>query len=388
MLLSKNKLSIQSAYLSGAMLSAELGALSHVLSPRILTRPGIDSHRLYDPNLKPGIPSLRNLVEQKAVAPPQTPSTFPCETLRDETANSHQTRYWDSGAQEHLHSNLPPGVMCFSQEPIPEIISERSLAKYGPNSPFRHRELIREWIEGLLIRGKSHDLIQFNTTVELAEYGPKSAEWTLTLRREQPGKDKDYWWQEKFDALVVASGHFYLPYIPDIPGLLEFDEAFPGRVQHSKHYRSVEDYRDKVRKSTQLFKRSRLTRLFQRVVVVGGSISAFDALHDIRLVAKLPVISCLRKPNAVFTEAAFTHPDLVVKPQIKSFSPDLGRITFSDGSWVDDVDVVLFATGYDFSVPFLPDLKGVNKRIPGLYQHVFKTDNPSLAFIGMASAPP
>lgn len=188
-------------------------------------------------------------MKQKAVAPSRIPSAFPCETPRDETANSHQARYWDSGAHEHLHSNLPPGVMCFSQEPIPEIVSQRSSAQYGPDSPFRHRELIRKWIEGVFIRGQTKHLIQFNTTVELAEYDQESAEWILTLRSEQPGKEADYWWQERFDALVVASGHFYLPYIPDVPGLLEFDERFPGRIRHSKHYRNVEDYRDKVRTS-------------------------------------------------------------------------------------------------------------------------------------------
>lgn len=188
-------------------------------------------------------------MEQKAVTSPQIPSGIPCETPRDETANSHQARFWDSGAHEHLHSNLPPGIMCFSQEPIQEVVSERSLAQYGPDSPFRHRKLIREWIQDVFTRGKSTGLIQFNTTVELAEYDRESAEWSLTLRREQPGKETDYWWQEKFDALVVASGHFYLPYVPDIPGLLEFDERFPGKIKHSKHYRSVEDYRDKVRKS-------------------------------------------------------------------------------------------------------------------------------------------
>lgn len=192
-------------------------------------------------------------MERKTVAPLEIPSTFPSETPRDETANSHQARYWDSGAHEHLHSNLPPGVMCFSQEPIQEIVSERSLAQYGPESPFRHRELIREWIEGVFTRGKSRELIQFNTTVEVAEYDQKRAEWSLTLRREQTSKETDYWWQERFDALVVASGHFYLPYVPDIPGLLEFDEQFPGRVQHSKHYRNVEHYRDKVRQSCSNF---------------------------------------------------------------------------------------------------------------------------------------
>lgn len=189
------------------------------------------------------------------MASPQIPSKVPCETPRDETANSHQARFWDSGAHEHLHSNLPPGIMCFSQEPIREVVSERSLAQYGPDSPFRHRELIREWIQDVFARGESTGLIQFSTTVELAEYDRDSAEWSLTLRREQPGKETDYWWQEKFDALVVASGHFYLPYIPDIPGLLEYDEKLPGRIQHSKHYRSVENYRDKVRVPLQVSER-------------------------------------------------------------------------------------------------------------------------------------
>lgn len=191
----------------------------------------------------------------------QIPSAFPCETPRNETANSHQARFWDSGAHEHLHSNLPPGVMCFSQEPIQEIVSERSLAQYGPDSPFRHRELIREWIKGVFTRGKSYDLIQFSTTVELAEYDRTSEEWILTLRKEQQGKETDYWWQERFDALVVASGHFYLPYVPDIPGLLEFDEKFPGKIQHSKHYRNVEHYRDKVRQSHSEFKMARIDKL-------------------------------------------------------------------------------------------------------------------------------
>lgn len=50
---------------------------------------------------------------------------------------------------------------------------------------------------------------------------------------------------------------------------------------------------------------------------------------------------------------------------------------------MDDVDVVLFATGYDFSFPFLLKLKVENRRVPRLYQHVFQTDDPSLAFVGM-----
>ena len=135
--------------------------------------------------------------------------------------------------------------MCFTKEPIPEILSERTLAQYGSNAPFRHREVIRGWVEDIFVRGGTLELIEFNTTVERAE--KKRHEWILTLRKETPGSKKNYWWQEVFDALVVATGHFSLPYVPSIPGLAEYDEKYPGSIKHSKHFRSVDEFRGKVR---------------------------------------------------------------------------------------------------------------------------------------------
>ena len=113
--------------------------------------------------------------------------------------------------------------------------------------------------------------------------------------------------------------------------------------------------------------------------------SAFDALHDIRLVSKGPVYSSLREPLPTFGWAPFKHPDIIVKPQLKQFDAETGRITFADDTTVDDVDIIFFATGYDFSFPFLPQEKVRNRRIRGLYQHVFDIADPSLAFIGMVS---
>ena len=52
---------------------------------------------------------------------------------------------------------------------------------------------------------------------------------------------------------------------------------------------------------------------------------------------------------------------------------------------MDDVDIVLFATGYDFSFPFLDNVSITRRRIKGLYQHVFNADDPTLSFIGMVS---
>lgn len=134
--------------------------------------------------------------------------------------------------------------MSYTQEPFPEIVSEQTLERFGPNAPFRSREVIRDWVESLFNKTGHDKLVEFNTTVELAE--KRGEEWVLTLRKEIQGKTKDYWWQETFDALVVASGHYYIPFIPRLPGLVEFDERFPGKILHSKHYRNPEDFRNKV----------------------------------------------------------------------------------------------------------------------------------------------
>ncbi|RYC63824.1 hypothetical protein CHU98_g2379 [Xylaria longipes] len=213
--------------------------------------------------------------------------------------------------------NVPPSIMASTQEPIPQVVSERMKAQHGIDAPFRHREVMREWVEGIFTRGNHLSLVELNTTLERAE--KVDGRWVLTLRKSIAGEKNDYWWQERFDYLVVATGHF----------------------------------------------------LF--TIYAGYT----------RAVTKGPVISSLRKPNPTFGWAPFTHPRIDIRSEISSFEPATGRINFADGSSADDVDLVLFATGYEFSFPFLPNLKVINGRVPGLYEHVFNIDDPSLALIGM-----
>ena len=134
--------------------------------------------------------------------------------------------------------------MCFTQEPLPEILSKQTLARYGPGAPFRHRSVVRDWVEKIFTRGGHDKLVEFNTTVEKAE--KQDDKWILTLRKESPGQKTDYWWQESFDAVVVASGHYNIPYIPNIPGLAEYEDRYPGTIRHSKHFGLASAYQDKV----------------------------------------------------------------------------------------------------------------------------------------------
>lgn len=135
--------------------------------------------------------------------------------------------------------------MAFTQEPIPEVRTARVLPQYGPLPVFRHREVIRQWVEDIFTRGQHTGSIEFNTTVERAE--KVGGEWVLTCRRDTPEEANNHWWQETFDAVVVASGHYSLPFIPRIPGLAEYDAKFPGRIKHTKHYSTAGEFRDQVR---------------------------------------------------------------------------------------------------------------------------------------------
>lgn len=49
-----------------------------------------------------------------------------------------------------------------------------------------------------------------------------------------------------FDAVVVATGHYHAPYVPDLPGLSDWRNKWPENVIHSKQYRVPEQFKDKV----------------------------------------------------------------------------------------------------------------------------------------------
>jgi Predicted flavoprotein involved in K+ transport len=57
-----------------------------------------------------------------------------------------------------------------------------------------------------------------------------------------------------FDYLVVATGHFSVPYIPEYKGM----KSFPGRILYGHDFRDAEEFRNKD------------------VVVLGSSYSAED----------------------------------------------------------------------------------------------------------------
>jgi hypothetical protein len=260
--------------------------------------------------------------------------------------------------------------MSFTHESIPAGGSPSSIAKHGDDTPFRHHSVIRGFIQSLVNRNGYDKLVSYNTTVELAE--KVDDEWRLVLRKSIDATGEDEWWEERFDAVCVASGHFNVPYIPAITGLTEFEQARPGSVKHSKMFRGRDLYRGK------------------KVIVVGASVSGADIAYDLVGVAKGPVYAVIlgHKANGYFGDVAFQHPGIAQKPSISHIATTDGvrTVHFIDGTSVDDVDEIIFGTGYSWSLPFLPQIKVRNNRVPDLYQHVVYQKDPTLLFIGAVGA--
>ncbi|CAI9091016.1 OLC1v1025934C1 [Oldenlandia corymbosa var. corymbosa] len=171
--------------------------------------------------------------------------------------------------------------------------------------------------------------------------------------------------EEVFDAVVVASGHYAQPRLPDIKGMDEWKR----KQMHSHIYRIPQPFKNEV------------------VVVVGNSQSGQDISMELSKVAKEVYLSAKDPSNVTegLSKVLAKSNNLHLHPMIQSIHED-GRVLFINGQWII-ADTIIYATGYSYSFPFL-DTKGVVKvddNVVGpLYEHTFPPLlAPSLSFVGI-----
>lgn len=319
---------------------------------------------VFDNSPPEALRNVKELNERTAVKPNIIPEDLPTYLPKTD----HQ-RFIDSGLYSYLETNVEAKVMEFSEEPFPPVGTRRSITKYGDRTPFRHHTIVKKWLQGLYKNKGYDDHLVFNTSVELVQKNDEHNDYTLTLRKF--GKRLDYLWSEKFDAVVVATGHYDVPYLPNVEGLQEFLENPETIVIHSKGYRSKEYFRGK------------------KTIVVGASVSAMDAIQDIVDVVSQPAISSRKKsskPHVYFGDAAFNHPNIDRRTEIIKIDNATRTVYFDDSTSVSGIDAIIFGTGFTYSYPFLPEINLKNNRVNGLYQHIFQIADPTLAFVGAIQA--
>lgn len=86
---------------------------------------------------------------------------------------------------------------------------------YGPFAP---HHIPKQYIENYFSIHKTDSLLVLNTTVEdvskLSQQSQRDPErWKLTLRKYDPSRHVDIWREEIFDAVVLANGHYSIPFV-------------------------------------------------------------------------------------------------------------------------------------------------------------------------------
>ncbi|KRZ98933.1 uncharacterized protein AC631_05308 [Debaryomyces fabryi] len=263
--------------------------------------------------------------------------------------------------------------MSFSYSNFADERTEESVKLFGRKHPFRHHSVVKDYIQKEI--AKFEDLVQYNTSVE--KVVKRGGKWTISLRVINKNiKGQDYWYEEVYDAIIVANGHYSIPYIPKISGLVEVQQQNSEIIEHTKSFRKVSNYKNK------------------KICIVGTGTSATDLISDTVGQSKGRIIVSSRsEPGELFKSSFGDNKNVLIKPEISKIyiSDDklTASIVFVDGSIADDVERIIFATGYLYNFPFFRNNEvTVNKsnRVEKLYQHIFKVGDPTLSFVGIVVA--
>ncbi|KAI0431487.1 hypothetical protein F5Y09DRAFT_193136 [Xylaria sp. FL1042] len=287
-----------------------------------------------------------------------------------------------------LKNNVPTSLMKSCLLPWPEGIEE-----------FIDQGRIVQYLQDIAALHHVTETVQFHTRVESVTKPAGNTQWivktsTLHVEADTVSVLRK---SESFDGVVVASGHYHIPFVPDVPGLSVWKDRFPGRVIHSKSYRTPEPFRGKT------------------VLLVGAGASALDIAREVdalggkiyqsRRKSKYDLTGN-RLPEAVkrvamvaeFIANEIDAPETVFNEKSQGAIP--GKIVLEDGTTLESIDYVVIATGYITSYPFLEDLEqphvawedaGETTLITAdgytthnLHKDIFYIPDPTLAFIGVS----
>ncbi len=97
-------------------------------------------------------------------------------------------------------TNVPDIAMCFSDSRFP----------YGTFPP---HWVPRHYIENYFSLHRAYGLLALSTTVEDLSRIPGTQRWKLTFRRKDSVRHVDMWWEEEYDAVILANGHYSVPFV-------------------------------------------------------------------------------------------------------------------------------------------------------------------------------
>ena len=247
----------------------------------------------------------------------------------------------------YLWSNGPKEGLEFADYSFEEHFG-RPIASYPP------RAVLFDYIEGRVKKAGVRQWIRFNSPVRHVTYDEHEGMFHVTVK--DHAKAVEY--TEEFDHVIVSSGHFSTPNVPEFPGF----ENFNGRILHAHDFRDAMEFKGKD------------------ILIVGTSYSAEDIGSQCwKYGAKSITVSHRTAPMGYKWPDNWEEVPLLEKV-------DKNTATFIDGK-TKEIDTIILCTGYLHHFPFMAEnlkLKTNNRLYPvNLYNGVVWEHNPKLMYLGM-----
>lgn len=265
---------------------------------------------------------------------------------------------WRTGLDEHgepvhcsmyryLWSNGPKEGLEFADYTFEEHFG-KNIASYPP------RAVLWDYIKGRVEKAGVRDWIRFRNPVRRVEYSEDSGKFRVVAQDIPNDREKD----ETFDHVVVASGHFSTPNVPEFPGF----DTFNGRILHAHDFRDAREFAGKD------------------ILIIGTSYSAEDIGSQCwKYGCKSVTISHRTAPMGYDWPDTWKEVPLLERVEKKTAH-------FKDGT-SKEVDAILLCTGYLHHFPFMEDklkLRTANRLATAdLYKGIVWVPNPKLFYLGM-----
>jgi trimethylamine monooxygenase len=224
----------------------------------------------------------------------------------------------------------------------------------GEIASFPPRAVLFDYIEGRVRKADVRKYIRFSNVIRHVAYQDSSD--TFMIAAEDLPNNRQY--QEEFDYVIVSSGHFSTPNVPEYPGF----NHFGGRIMHAHDFRDALEFKDKD------------------ILILGTSYSAEDIGSQ-----------CWKYGAKTITVAHRTAPMGYDWPDNWQEVPALKYVDQDTAYFIDGtqkkVDAIILCTGYLHHFPFMHEslnLKTNNRLYPvDLYNGVVWQHNPKLMYLGM-----
>ncbi|KAJ5842129.1 hypothetical protein N7534_011959 [Penicillium rubens] len=247
--------------------------------------------------------------------------------------------------------------------------------------------VLKEYIQDTSKKAGVDDITKFGARVNrVHKDGPTwTVHWTTLSEDQNPIESSG---SATFNSVIVASGHYHTPLIPNIRGLPEAKARWPEKIFHSKSFRRSEVFKGK------------------NVLLLGGGVSSLDIAIEISGTAE-HVYQSTRNGAFDLPESALPeNASRIAEVKAFEFSTSTSANTehlpltvhLKSRKTLHGIDTIILCTGYQMTLPFLDEYNDYSvsaaeandrvlitdgTQVHNLHQDIFYIPDPTLAFVGI-----